>query len=247
MKPTLCTALLSVYLCCSASQAAEPPKPPPLSSFAPAADLVGQVKVFVAAFDTSLASEQDFNDKRDQVKYNAHALAAVAVALGLHDTPNELQAAAPALVAAAQALGKAKTYAEAQAGLQAIHAALEGKAKGGPELSLSTKVAGLGQLMKQAASTDARLRRNLKRFDRLAADNARDSALLAVIAQASMVDTHEVKDPADLPKWYQWCGDMRDAAASVNQAIKAKNPAAADAAAQRLMHSCDDCHAVFQN
>jgi hypothetical protein len=39
---------------------------------------------------------------------------------------------------------------------------------------------------------------------------------------------------------------MRDAAGGVNRAIHAKDPAAADVAAKRLMQSCDDCHAVFQ-
>lgn len=225
---------------------AEPPKPPQVSTFAPAEDLVGQAKAFVAAFDAALATEQDFKEKADQVKQNAHALAVVAVALGLHDRPNELKASAPALVKAAQQLAKAKEYAEAQAGLAGVKAAVEGKVKDGPELSWNTKVASLGQLMKQVTSTDARLRRNLKRFDRLAADNAQNAALLAVIAQAAIADTHEVKDPADLPKWYQWCGDMREAAAGVNRAVKAKDPAAADMAAKRLMQSCDDCHAVFQ-
>jgi hypothetical protein len=149
-------------------------------------------------------------------------------------------------VSAAQALAKASDYASAQAGLAGVKGAIEGKSKHGPELAWNKKVASLGQLMKQVTSTDARLRRNLRRFDRLAADNAQCAALLAVIAQAAIADTHEVKDSADLPKWYQWCGDMRDAAAGVNRAIKAKDPAAADVAAKRLMQACDDCHSVFQ-
>ena len=225
---------------------AEAPKAPPVSSFAPAEDLVGQTKAFVTAFDAALASEQDFMEKKDQVKHNGHALAVVAVALGLHDTPNELKASAPALLTAAQSMAKAQDYAAAKAALAGIKDAMGGKAKDGPELSWSTKVASLGQLMKQVTSTESRLRRNLRRFDRLAEDNAQNSALLAVIAQAAIADTHEVKNPADLPKWYQWAGDMRDAAAGVNRAIKAKNPAAADAAAKRLLQSCDDCHTVFQ-
>jgi hypothetical protein len=166
--------------------------------------------------------------------------------LGLHDTANELKSAAPGLVKAAQDLGKAADYAAAQTALAGVKAAIEGKAKEGPELNWNTRVASLGQLMKQVTSTDARLRRNLRRFDRLAQENAQSAALLAVIAQAAIADTHEVKDPADLPKWYQWCADMRDAAGGVNRAIKAKDPQAADAAAKRLMQSCDDCHAVFQ-
>ena len=225
---------------------AEPPKAPPVSNFAPAEDLVALAKEFIKDFEGMLATEQDFNEKKDLIKRNAHTLAVLAVALGLHDTPNELKPAAPALVKAAQDLGKAMDYASAMAALAAVKSAADGKAKEGPELNWSTKVASLGQLMKQVTTTDARLRRNLRRFDRLAAENAQSSALLAVIAQAAIADTHEVKDPADLPKWYQWCEDMREAAAGVNRAVKAKDPAAADAAAKRLMQSCDECHAVFQ-
>jgi hypothetical protein len=100
--------------------------------------------------------------------------------------------------------------------------------------------------MKEVAATDTRLRRNMRRFDRLAEENARSAALLAVIAQATLYDTHEVKNPDDLGKWYQMSADMREVAASIGTAIRANDKAAAEAGIKRLTQSCDDCHAVFQ-
>jgi hypothetical protein len=230
----------------SAVQAAEPPQPPKVSSFAQAADLVKQVDDFLADFETCLASEQNYSDKKILLTRNAHTLAVLGVALGLHDQENRLQESAPALVAAAQELAKAKDYAAAKAAFEKVKAATSGKVKQGPELAWNKKVASLGQIMKEVAATDTRLRRNMRRFDRLAEENARSAALLAVIAQATLYDTHEVKNPDDLGKWYQMSADMREVAASIGTAIRANDKAAAEAGIKRLTQSCDDCHAVFQ-
>jgi hypothetical protein len=151
------------------------------------------------------------------------------------------------LAAAAQRLAKAKDFAEAKAAYGQVKAAAAGQASEGAKPSWNVKVASLGQLMKQVNVTNTQMRRGLRRLDRLGDESARHAAVLAVIAQASMIDTHEVKNPADLGKWYQWCADMRTAAAAVNAAAKAKDQKATEAAVARLQRSCDDCHAVFQH
>jgi hypothetical protein len=241
----LAGVLLAAFSSALSAQSAEPPPTPKPSSFAPAEELVKQVQVFVADFEACLASEPEFADKQMRVAQNAHTLAVIAVALGLHDTDNALKTAAPALLASAQQLAKAKKYDDAKAALAGVQAAVAGANKQGPELKWNQKVASLGQLMKQAAAVDTSLRRNLRRFDQLAESNARSATLLALIAQAAIADTHEVKNPADVGKWYQMCADMRDAAVGVHTAIKVKDQAATGAAVKRLMQSCDDCHAVF--
>ena len=91
-----------------------------------------------------------------------------------------------------------------------------------------------------------RLRRNMRRFDERAADNARDAALLAAIGQAILYDTHEVKNPADAAKWYEICAQMRDSAGEVNAKIHAKDKVGAEAAFVKLGKSCDDCHSTFR-
>ena len=56
------------------------------------------------------------------------------------------------------------------------------------------------------------------------------AAALAAIAQASWVDDEYAKSPADLEKWRQYCGDMRDAAGQVNAAIHAADQPGVDSA-----------------
>ena len=242
----LSLACLAGVILAQAAFAAEPPKAPPVSSFAPAEELVKLVDDFIADFESALASQQDYTDKKIMLTRNAHTLAVLGVAVGLHDQQNRLKASAPALVSAAQQLAKAADYAAAKSALEKVKAAASGAAQEGPELKWNQKVASLGQIMKQVAATDTRLRRNMRRFDRLADENARSASLLAVIAQAALYDTHEVKDPSDLDKWYQMSADMRDIAASIGTAIRAKDQPAAEAGIKRLTQSCDDCHAVFQ-
>ena len=69
-------------------------------------------------------------------------------------------------------------------------------------------------MMKQVTFLNNRLKRALQknRFEQMSADTAQYTAQLAVIAQAVTVDTHEVKNPADIDKWFQYSAEMRDAA-----------------------------------
>jgi cytochrome c556 len=69
--------------------------------------------------------------------------------------------------------------------------------------------------------------------------------VLAAIAQMAVYDTHEVKRPEDLDQWYQFCGQMRDAAGELNAKVKSADKEGAGAAMVKLGRSCDACHAVF--
>ena len=170
----------------------------------------------------------------------------IALALGLHDTDNKFKAAAPALIKAAGELTAAKDYAAAKAGVAAVTAAAASKAGGADQLKWE-KCYKLGLLMKQVPLINTKLKRYVKgkRFESKADDTAGFTAVLAVIAQASLVDTHEVKNPADVEKWYAFCAEMRDLAAAANKAIRAGDKDATDAAMEKLGENCDTCHAVF--
>lgn len=246
----LLIAVLSVIgsFAIGAMLAAEPPAPPKMSSFAPAADLVAQAKLYVETFDKSLAGEQEYKDNADKIKRDAHTLTVLALALGNHDTDNELKAAAQAVIQSAQALAKAKDYAAAKSALEQLHAAIAGKSEqpadaGPPKWA---RVASMGQLMKQVTLVNNRFKRGMRRFGKQTEEQARDAAVLAAIAQAVVFDTHEVKNPNDLDRWYQLCGQMRDAAGELNANVSAADKAGAEAALAKLAQSCDDCHEVFR-
>lgn len=244
----LSTLLLAVLPFTLAAVLAEgPAAPPPASQWAPAPDLAQQAKALVAELEKSLASAEEYDDSaKERVVKHAHALAVAAKALGLHDTPNEYQAAAPALVQAAQQLAAAADYSAAQAALAAVVSAMQGQAAEAPALNWGDKTASLGKLMKHVTFVNNRLKRGVKRLDREGDEAAGNAAMLAAIAQAVQVDTHEVKDASQVGLWYELCGQMRDRAGEVNAAIHQRDQAAVDAAMRRLAVSCEDCHKVFR-
>ena len=151
----------------------------------------------------------------------------------------------PAVVDAAKKLGEAKDYAAAQEALAALDAALSDKSPAGRPLQPGP-VGSMGQLMKQAGFANNRLQRGLRRLTDRVDEKARDAAVMAAIAQATMYDTREVKHEDHLEQWYQLCGEMRDRSAELNAAIRAADKQGADRAFQALQKSCHDCHAAFR-
>jgi hypothetical protein len=225
---------------------ADPPAPPSLSKVMPADDLLKQVDMCVTSCREGLVDAQTYTDKSRQVTRDAHTLAAISLMLAKYDGDHRLKSAAPALLAAAQQLAKAKDYDSAKQAFAVVETVASGKTHAATADVAWGKVAGLGQLMKQVTFVNNRLKRNLRRFDERKEDNARDAAVLAAIAQAANYDTHEVKDPADLDKWYQLCGEMRDAAGDLNAQIRAGDKAAAETALANLGKSCETCHETFR-
>ncbi len=231
----------------AALSAGDPPSPPSLAAVVPAEDMIAQVRTFETSMKGMLADEKTYQDEAHKLAREAHALAAVGLALGLYDSEHELKAAAPALVESARKLAAAKDYAAAQAAFAEVDAALAGKAKN--EAAPTTKpekVASMGQLMKQVTFVNNRLKRGLRRLGDKTDEKARDTALLAAIAQAITYDTHEVKHDEQRDQWYRFCGEMRDAAGQLNAQIKAADKQGAERAAKRLGQSCEACHQVFR-
>lgn len=225
--------------------AAEPPAAPKVSTFAPAQDLVSQVDYYLERLEATVESESEYKDSADKVAKDASTLAVIGLALGLHDEDNKYKNAAPALIKAAQKLAATKDFASAKAGVAAVKDALG--TKGDPSGLKWEKVASLKELMLQVPLVNSRLKRYLRgvRFTKMAKDTAGSSATLAAVAQASIADTSEAKNPGDVEKWYKYCVDMRDAAGALNAAIRALDQKAAEAAMKKMAKSCDDCHEVF--
>jgi len=225
--------------------AGDPPPSPPVSQFAPADDLAAQIKLLIGGCGTLVESEEGYQADANKLRRDAHTLAALALVLGMHDSEHSLRVAAPSLVAAAQALAQAKDYSTAKQAVMSLQKAAAGDGGAVDGQLKWEKVAGLGELMKQVTATNTRLKRGLKRFDDKKDENARDAAVLAAIAQMAVYDTHEVKRPEDLDQWYQFCGQMRDAAGELNAKVKAAEKEGAGTAMAKLGKSCDACHAVF--
>jgi len=228
------------------AMAAEPPSAPKVSTFAPAKDVAAQIDRYVGQLEESVQSEDEFKEAEAKLAKDANTLVLLGLAAGLHDEDIKYKEAAPGLVKAAQALTKAKGFAAAKEGVAAVKKALESK-EGNPVELKWVKSASLPDLMKQVPLVNSRLKRNLRgeKLKSKAKDNAGDAATLAVIAQGSMADTSEAESADQVPKWYGFCVQMRDAAAALNKAVREKDAKGAEKAMSALNQSCDDCHNVF--
>ncbi len=226
--------------------AADPPAPPKVSSFAPADDLASQFDYYKKRIGDAVAVEAEFDEaKQARIKKDANTLAVLALHLGLHDSENPLKKSAASLLAAARALVASTDFKSASTGYADLEKALtsEGNAA---ELKWG-KVAGMGQLMKQVSVINASLKRGLQptRLKSQAKKTAGESATLAAIANALPFDTHEVKNEADLPSWYEYSAEFRDSAGALNAAIKTGQATKVSAALKRMSTSCDTCHKKF--
>jgi hypothetical protein len=228
----------------------EPPAIPKISDFAPAADLVEQIDFFVGRVEQSLADPADFDlAKQSRTFKDGNTLAALALMLAYSNEDHPLKGSMPRLLKGAQALVAANdNVVGAQAALAEIHAARAGSVD--PLAAVKwERVASLSALMKQVPLIHAGLKRGVEgnRLARQAAQLAGQSAALAAIAQASMLDSEYIKRPADIEKWQQLCAQMRTAAGDVNSAVHAQDSQRVTAGMKRLAQSCDACHAAFRS
>ncbi len=222
-----------------------------MSKSLPVDDLLAQVKQSTTDLDAWTGDEKIFAERADSIKDEAHTLAAIAVILAMHDQEHPLKPnnGLGLLLVGAQAVSKAKDRAAALAGVEQIKLAQSADRPASPPATIApAKVASLGRLMNRVAATNSKLRNALRRLDpRRADENARHATTLAAIGQAIVFDTHEVKNPADLPKWFAMSNEMRDAFAELSRAIRAGDKDAATTASTRVQKNCDACHEVFHN
>jgi cytochrome c556 len=237
-----------VALVCAQGVFSQPPADKPISAYAPADDLIGQVDAYIAHAEELLADPQAYDlAKQSRMWKDANTLAVLALVLANHDQPHPLKSAMPAMVASAKVLAEADdNVAQAQAALAQVKAARAGKLAGG-EIKPG-QVASVAALMKQVPLVHAGLRRGVapNRLARLAKESASQSATLAAIAQVTSADREYGKTPELAAQWTAFCAEMRDASGEVNSAVHARDQARVDAGMKRLLESCDACHAKFR-
>ncbi len=222
------------------------PEMPKVSTFAPAADLVGQLQAYVKEIDATLVSEEEYKDTEGKIGRCSSTLAVIALCLGMHDEENEYKARAPALIKAAEGLAATSDYQSAKKAFEAVKAAAEGKVEAQSKLKWE-KVAALPDLMKQVPNINTKLKRNVKgaKFKSKAKDTAGYTAVIAAIAQGSIADASKAKNAEEVKQWYEYMIEMRDSAGAANAAIHAGQEPAAAGAMQKLAQTCDKCHKVF--
>ena len=241
----LCVVLLGAFMA-GAKFAIEPPAPPKVSTFAPAADLLARVEYYQKRMADVLASEADFDEaKQARILKDASVMAVLAQHLAMHDSDHPLKESAAAVAKAAQALSTATDFKSASESYRELENALAGKAA--PVEAKWGKVAAMGQLMKQVSVINASLKRGLQpsRLKSQAKKTTSETATLAAIANSLLFDTHEVKNEADTPDWYAYSVEFRESAGALNSAIKTGKLAQVSPALKRMSTSCDTCHKKF--
>jgi hypothetical protein len=229
-----------------AEQAAAEAKP---SAYAPAKDLRAQVDTLVTDLDADLAAESDYDeDHQARVKKNSATLAAVTLVLGLHDEENDLKKNAPAIVPAAKKLSdSAAKFKDAKPALDELKKALSAGGEGKP--LKWAPVADVAMLMKAVPIVNNNLRRNVegRRFAQSLDKSAALASTLAAIAQAAASDTTYCDGKEAEALWMTTSYEMRDAAASVQTAVRKGDVEASKEALARVVKTCDACHHKFRD
>lgn len=221
------------------------PKP---SQYAPIQDVVAQIEAFLQQLGTDLSAEADYgDDQKSRVAKDANTLIVLAQILATHNEKHDRQKSAAPLLSASQGLANStEKFADAKSALEKVNAAW--KSDSGGEVKREP-VANLQLLMKQVPIVNNKLRSGVsgRRFDRTIDQNAGLATTLAAIAEASSVDTDYCTGKDEEARWAKICAEMRDAAASINAAVRKKDQKAATAGLERLVKTCDDCHHDFRD
>lgn len=224
---------------------ADSPEAPKLSAVASVEALNAAAAEYLADIQPLVADEGAYKAGAEQAAQKANALVALAQVLGNHDGASPYKAGAAEMMTAAATLSRAKDFASAKAAWGALDAASKKTDPGAtPKWE---KAARLGMLMEEVQVLNNDLRRGLRRIERNKEAGARDAAVLAAFAQAALYDTHEVKNPADLPKWSAMMSEMHDAATELSGHFAAADEPATTKSLDRLEKSCATCHDVFHN
>jgi hypothetical protein len=234
---------------CVAAGSAQPAQAdaPAVSTFAAADVLVAQINELVKKTEKSVATEKSYDAATARVEKDAATLAALAVAVGLHDEDNELKSAAGALLHAARELAECDNQEDAAEALSAVKAAIASGTGDADEPSWDEPAASINSLMKQVTYLNTQLRRGVRKGKiRRSESVVAQASVLGVIAQAVVCEGEDwASDDEQLAAWNEMAAEMRAAAVAMRDAAAAEDGAAAEEAKDRVEQSCKTCHEEF--
>ena len=217
-----------------------------LEGIAPAASLVAEVADRVDEVAKGLESAEGYKDSAKTVKQAASVIAILGQTLTELPEDSPLKAAGPSLRDAAITIARAKTYEEAHAGLPKLVAAAKGDVN--PEAVAEFDWAKLSRMhptMEELNGQATKFRRVLRRPKDPEAES-RHVALMALVAVTVYADTHEVKNPADLPKWHEFATAFHGELSQSAVAMRAGETEKAGQHFTTAMQQCAKCHEQFK-
>ena len=208
-------------------------------------DLTAETQALLTSMEQSLATEESYNNRRDQLKRQAVQIAIFAQALAEHDDDSPVRKSAPGLRTAALGLARAMSFVEASQGVSHVKGALAGQQIGTPVVEADWgKLARAGILMPAMKERSEAIRRGLRRPKDPQVES-RHAMAIALMILAVHGDTHAVKIPADKAAWQEACLELQGHMSRAAATIKTRHESAADHF--RLgMEACDKCHQKFK-
>lgn len=242
-------AASAVLLASLAAWSADAPPQPAGSAWLPVEAAEERVAYYLDQCAAALEEADAFGDEqKESLRRAANTLVVCAATVALHDGDSAQKPHAAATVAAAQQLARA--YGDHAAATEALAAARAAWTDGGEATEVAwERMASLGAMMNEVNVVNARVRRAVSNERNLTRRGERalgDVATLAMIANASIYDTHEVKDDEQLPFWYELMAAFRDQATELRGAVEAKDFEAAQEALSGMQNACDECHSEFE-
>ncbi|MDA7979771.1 MAG: cytochrome c [Pirellulales bacterium] len=224
---------------------------PLVSQFAPADDLLTMVNKYIEEAGAIVESAEEFgkSDRRTHLGELAESVQVLALALCRHDKLPEGTNASSFVIAyrAAGELYAAADQPTAVKALEEVKRGLAGGVEQSQELPKWGKTDQMYDLMTQVQNSQGAINRGMRRLARRPAPIQENAAFLAAVGHETLFAV-----PQDLPQelqqpWREYSIAMRDSAAALNAAARAKDEAAAKAAVEALTKSCDDCHAQIRD
>lgn len=180
------------------------------------------------------------------IAQDAGVLACLAQAITEHAQSKDSGIAGPSLRDAALALRNAKQLPEAKTALDRVNAALKGEKSGEAAVDHPwNKLVNMHRMMEEINARNASLRRTLRR-PRDLEKQAGDATVLVVMGLAMEADTHEVKNPDDIPIWNKMSRDYSTGMSKLQKAMLEKKADEALTLFNASADSCKQCHEKFR-
>jgi hypothetical protein len=221
--------------------------PVKIAAVAPVEDLAAETEAKLAALDELLKDDESYAvEQKKGVAQAAGVLACMGQAIAEHPDKAKVKVAGPDLRNAALAIIGSKTLQEATAALGLAKKAAAGEASGKAETAHAwNKLINLHRLMEEVNARNSKLRGVLRRPKDPREDSLHASTL-AVLAVVIHADTHEVKDPAQIPKWQGYALDFQQSMTGLSAALKSGQIEAAKEFYLKSADSCKHCHEAFR-
>lgn len=195
----------------------------------------------------ALATPEAYKEGAAQLKQGASLIAVIGQALAEHPEDSTLKAAGPSIRAAAITLARAGSYEDAQKAWPKLEGALKGEVSADVPAEFNWgKLSRMHPMMEEMNGRAAKFRRVLRRPKDPEADS-RHVMAIALGAMATHADTHEVKDPNDLPQWHALAAQLHEHMAKAAAAVRSKDIETAKNEFTTGMDTCQKCHDKFQD